>query len=50
MIRPLDRAQIFTGVYGGCFPWRRTKIATRHPQRLDGPHQEPDKSTGSRGT
>jgi hypothetical protein len=25
----LDRAQIFTGVYGGCFPWRHNEIATR---------------------
>jgi hypothetical protein len=50
MIRPLDYAQIFTGVYGGCFPMRRTNITTRHPQRLDGPQKEPDKSNGSTGT
>jgi hypothetical protein len=50
LIRPLDRAQIYTGVYGGCFLWRRTEIATRRQHRLVGQDQGPHKSTGSRGT
>jgi hypothetical protein len=29
LFRMLDRAQIFTGVDGGCFPWRCYGIDTR---------------------
>jgi hypothetical protein len=37
MIRPLDRAKIFTGVSKGLFPWRRYEIIKRRRWCVDGP-------------
>jgi len=50
LIRLLDYAQIFIGVFEGCLSWHHNEIACRRLQQLVGPDHLPDQSTNSEGT